>query len=156
MNLNKALIIGRLTKDPEARTTTSGKSVTSMTVATSTVWKDQSGEKKEKTEFHDVVLWGKVGEIAAQYLTKGQEVYIEGQIETRNWEGQDGVKRYKTEIIVGVDGKMQMGSKPKGGGTSGASQAQSAPSKGASKPSQTNKSSAGEDEEEIKIEDIPF
>ncbi|MBD3238285.1 MAG: single-stranded DNA-binding protein [Candidatus Moranbacteria bacterium] len=161
MNVNKAIIIGRLTRDPEARTTPSGKSVTSMAVASTSTWKDESGNKQEKTEFHDVVLWGRVAEVAAQYLVKGQEVYIEGRLETRNWEGKDGVTRYRTEIIVGADGRMQMGSKPQGSGYSSSNQGQD--NKSISKADnskqagkQKKQGEKGDDEEEIKIEDIPF
>ncbi|MBU2025396.1 MAG: single-stranded DNA-binding protein [Patescibacteria group bacterium] len=156
MNVNKAIIVGRLTKDPEARTTTSGKSVTSMTVATSSTWNDQSGQKQEKTEFHNVVLWGKIAEIAAQYLIKGQEVYIEGRIETRNWEGKDGVKRYQTEIIIGgLDGRMQMGSKPQGANYQ---KNNNPPAKKEAKSDSQEKKNDKSDsqDEEIRIEDIPF
>ena len=158
MNVNKAIIVGRLTKDPEARTTTSGKSVTSLSVATSYNWKDEGGNKQEKTEFHDVVLWGKVAEIAAQYLIKGQEVFIEGRLETRNWEGKDGVKRYRTEIVIsGFDGKMQMGSKPQNAsaGTSRPAMNNNRPAPSQAPTNQPSTSNGGGDEE-IRIEDIPF
>ncbi|MBD3299851.1 MAG: single-stranded DNA-binding protein [Candidatus Moranbacteria bacterium] len=156
MNVNKVILVGRLTKDPEARTTPSGKPVTSITVATSSIWKDESGNKQEKTEFHDIVLWGKLAEISAQYLIKGQEVYIEGKLETRNWEGKDGIKRYKTEIILsGLEGKMQMGSKPQGAQNRSSSPQSNNQQKSTSK-TKTNQSKSGQDEEEIKIEDIPF
>ena len=158
MNVNKATVLGRLTKDPEARTTPNGKAVTSLSVATSQNWKDQSGNKQEKTEFHDVVLWGKVAEIAAQYLVKGQEIYLEGRIETRNWEGKDGVRRYKTEIVLsGMDGRMQMGSKPRGasnGNQESSNQANSKTDNNSQK--ETGKKAEVDKDEEIKIEDIPF
>jgi single-strand DNA-binding protein len=163
MNVNKAIIVGRLTKDPEARTTPNGKSVTSLSVATSQNWTNQAGEKQEKTEFHDVVLWGKVAEIAAQYLIKGQEVYLEGRIETRNWEGKDGMRRYKTEIVLsGLDGRMQMGSKPRGGNSNWNQDKNDSQKNVKGKNDTPKKSKSGEsnnsedEEEEIKIEDIPF
>ncbi len=160
MNVNKAIIVGRLTRDPEARTTPNGKSVTSLSVATSQNWTNQAGEKQEKTEFHDVVLWGKVAEIAAQYLIKGQEVYLEGRLETRDWEGKDGVRRYKTEIVLsGIDGRMQMGSKPRGSGNWNQDADKNQKDAGAkSSPSKKSEGSDNSDdkEEEIKIEDIPF
>jgi len=155
MNVNKAIIVGRLTKDPEVRTTSGGKTVTNLSIATSQSWNDDSGKKQEKTEFHDVVLWGRVAEIAAQYLVKGQEVYIEGSIQTRNWEGKDGVKRYKTEIVLsGFDGKMQMGSRPQGAPRRDAGR----PINTAPKPAANNPNAGPESEreEEIRIEDIPF
>lgn len=159
MNVNKAIIVGRLTRDPEVRTTSTGKTVTNLSVATSRTWNDEGGTRQEKAEFHDVVLWGKVAEIAAQYLVKGQEVYIEGSIQTRNWEGKDGVKRYKTEIVVsGFDGKMQMGAKPGAGGSSGGQrQSFNRPAASGGKPPASNAAAADADrEEEIRIEDIPF
>lgn len=100
MDLNKVMIIGRLTRDPELRTTTNGANVASFSVATSFNWTDQSGQKKEQTEFHNVVAWRKLGEIVGQYLKKGSQVYIEGRLSTRSWEGQDGKKNYRTEIVA--------------------------------------------------------
>ena len=159
MNVNKAIIVGRLTRDPEVRTTSTGKTVTNLSVATSRTWNDEGGTRQEKAEFHDVVLWGKVAEIAAQYLVKGQEVYIEGSIQTRNWEGKDGVKRYKTEIVVsGFDGNMQMGAKPGTGGSSGTGrQSFNRPAaSGGKSPAANTPASDADREEEIRIEDIPF
>ncbi len=100
MDLNKAMIIGRLTRDPEGRTTPNGQTVTSFSVATNFTWTDSSGQKQEKVEFHNIVAWRKLAEICNQYLSKGKRVYIEGRIQTRDWTGQDGVKRYRTEIIA--------------------------------------------------------
>ncbi|MFH1405541.1 MAG: single-stranded DNA-binding protein [Patescibacteria group bacterium] len=99
-SLNRATIIGNLTRDPETKQIPSGQTVSTFGVATNRAWKDPSGNKQEQTEFHDVVAWGKLAEICQQYLTKGKKVYVEGRLQTRNWEGQDGVKRYKTEIII--------------------------------------------------------
>ena len=100
MNLNKAMIIGNLTRDPEIRTTPTGQTVASFGVATNRVWTDQSGQKQERVEFHNVVAWGKLAEICGQYLRKGAKVYIEGRLQTNDWVGQDGVKRYKTQIVA--------------------------------------------------------
>lgn len=100
MNLNKAMIIGNLTRDPEVRTTPQGTSVASFSVATNFVWTDQSGQKQEKAEYHNVVAWRKLAEIIGQYLKKGSKIYIEGRLQTRDWTGQDGVKRYRTEIVA--------------------------------------------------------
>lgn len=99
MDLNKAMIIGRVTKTPELRSTPSGQNVTTFNVATNRSYTDSSGQKQEKVEFHSVVAWGKLAEICSQYLTKGRRVYIEGRIQTRDWVGQDGLRRYSTEII---------------------------------------------------------
>ena len=99
-SLNKAMIVGNLTRDPELKYTPSGRPVCSFGVATNRRWKDPDGNQKEEVEFHDVVAWGKLAEIISQFLKKGNKIYIEGRIRTRNWEGQDGVKRYRTEIIA--------------------------------------------------------
>src|SRR5210317_85441 len=100
MDLNKAMIIGRLTRDPELRTTPSGSSVASFSLATNLVWTDQQGQKQERVEYHNIVAWRKLADICGQYLRKGSKIYIEGRLQTRDWEGQDGVKRYRTEIIA--------------------------------------------------------
>jgi single-strand DNA-binding protein len=139
MDLNRATILGRLTRDPEVRTTPNGKSVASMTVVTNMTWSDQSGNKQEKAEFHNCVLWGKLGEIAGQYLTKGRRVYVEGRVETRSWDAQDGTKKYRTEIIAK---EMIMLDGPRGDSSNNAS-AGPAPS-------------APVADDEIKVEDIPF
>lgn len=140
MNLNKALIIGNLTRDPEVRTTTGGANVASFGVATSRRWKDKtSGEPKEQTEFHNLVAWGRLSEIVAQYLKKGSKVYVEGRLQTRSWEDQTGTKKYRTEIIAE---NLIMLDRP---GTSG-SAAPAAPPASPTAP----------EEEEINVEDIPF
>ena len=111
MNLNKVFIIGNLTRDPELRTLPSGAAVVSFGVATNRTWKSPDGEKKEDTQFHNVVLFGRQGEIANQYLSKGSSVLIEGRLSTRTWEAQDGSKRSKTEI---VGERMQLGTRKSG------------------------------------------
>jgi len=100
MNLNKAFIVGNLTRDPELKSLPSGNSVVNFGVATNRVWTDQSGQKKEEAQFHNVVAFGKQAESINQYLKKGSMVLIEGRIQTRNWEAQDGSKRSRTEIIA--------------------------------------------------------
>lgn len=100
MNLNKAMIIGNLTRDPEMRNTPSGAQVASFSVATSLVWTDQSGQKQQKSEFHNIVAWRKLAEICGQYLRKGAKVYVEGRLQTTEWTGQDNIKRYRTEIVL--------------------------------------------------------
>lgn len=100
MNLNKAFIIGNLTRDPELKTLPSGTPVATFGIATNRTWKNQSGEKQEETQFHNIVAFGRQAEIAGQYLKKGSMTMIEGRIQTRNWEAQDGTKRYRTEIVT--------------------------------------------------------
>ena len=98
--VNKAIIVGNLGRDPEVRTTPSGQPVANFSVATTRKWKDRDGNRQEKTEWHDIVCWGRQAEIAGQYLTKGKQVYIEGRLETRSWEDKThGDKRYRTEIV---------------------------------------------------------
>ena len=99
--INKVILIGRLGSDPEVRYTPSGVAVANFSVATSEEWKDKdSGEKKERTEWHRIVAWRKLGEICGEYLSKGKQVYVEGRIQTRSWEDRDGNKKYTTEIIA--------------------------------------------------------
>ena len=100
MSVNKAILVGRLGRDPETRYTSGGQAVCNFTLATDSSYKDRSGERQKKTEWHRIVLWGKLAEIAQQYLKKGQLVYIEGRIQTREWEDKrDGQKRTTTEIV---------------------------------------------------------
>jgi len=98
--INKAILIGRLGKDPEVRYTQDGAMVASFTLATNRQWKNKNGEKVQETEWHNIVVFGKLAEICGNYLAKGLLVYIEGRIRTRSWEGKDGGKRYTTEIIA--------------------------------------------------------
>ncbi|MBI2045903.1 MAG: single-stranded DNA-binding protein [Parcubacteria group bacterium] len=152
MYLNKVFIFGNLTRDPELRSLPSGNAVASFGVATNRVWKDQQGNKQEGTEFHNVVVFGKQAEIVSQYLKKGSSVLVEGRIQTRSWDGQDGVKKYKTEIVAE---RIQFGPRTGGSGFSGASQGggnggKGSPAKSAEMPS------IEYPEEDIKPEDIPF
>ncbi|MBI2003674.1 MAG: single-stranded DNA-binding protein [Parcubacteria group bacterium] len=110
MNLNKVYLIGRLASDPEFRTTPGGQEVATLRMVTNRVWNDRaSGQRNESSEFHTVVVWGRLAQIANQYLNKGSLTMIEGRLQTRSWEGQDGIKRYRTEIVA--EG-LQLGPKP--------------------------------------------
>ena len=109
--INKAILIGRLGKDPEVRYTPDGQMVTSFGLATDEQWKDKQGEKVQKTEWHKIVVFGKLAEICGNYLVKGKLVYLEGKLQTRSWENKDGVKQYTTEIVAN-DMKM-LGDKQK-------------------------------------------
>ena len=99
-DFNQAIIMGNLTRDPELRTTPSGQSVATFAVATNRSWNDPSGERKDSVEYHDVVAWGKLGELVSNYLSKGRKVLVVGRLQTRNWEGQDGAKKQRTEIVA--------------------------------------------------------
>jgi len=177
MNFNRAVIVGNLTRDPEARTLPSGQSAASFGVATNRIWTNQNGEKQEATEFHNVVAFGKLADICSRYLSKGRLVLIEGRLQTRSWQDQDGKKRYRTEIIVD---NMQMGpragfaSQPEGEATSRAPSEQTTPSQeeipvieaeepiGESSPqgekSENSKSEEVKEEnkEEVNVKNIPF
>lgn len=107
--VNKVILVGNLGQDPEVRYMPNGGAVANITLATSESWRDkQTGEQKEKTEWHRVVLFGKLAEVAGEYLRKGSQVYIEGSLQTRKWQDQNGQDRYTTEIVVNVGGTMQM------------------------------------------------
>lgn len=115
MSVNKVILIGRLGKDPETRFMTNGEAVSNATLATSETWKDKSGEKQEKTEWHNLVFYRRLAEIAGEYLKKGSQIYVEGRIQTRKYQTKEGQDRYITEIIVN---EMQMlGSKTGGTGS---------------------------------------
>ena len=157
MYLNKALIVGNLTRDPELRALPSGMQVASLSVATNRVWKDKDGSKQESTDFHNVVVFGRQAETSAQYLKKGQQVMIEGRIQTRSWDDKtSGEKKYRTEIVAE---RVQFGSKAggMGGGASGANAGDSeAPSKGGKASAASAVDTIEYPSEDINPEDIPF
>lgn len=148
MNLNKVFILGNLTRDPEVRTTPSGAQVANFSIATNRVWYNQAKEKNQETEFHNIVVWGRLAEIASQYLTKGKMVLIEGRIRTRSWQAQDGTKKYRTEIIAE---NMQMGPKTTGSGPGMRSEPQEDTQ---SAPPEESPVSSGS--EEIGSDEVPF
>ncbi len=122
--VNKVILVGNLGQDPEVRYMPNGGAVANITLATSESWRDkQTGETKEKTEWHRVVLFGKLAEVAGEYLRKGSQVYIEGALQTRKWQDQSGQERYTTEVVVNVGGTMQMLGGRQGGGAGAAAPA---------------------------------
>lgn len=125
--VNKVILVGNIGQDPEVRYLPNGGAVANITLATSESWRDKAtGEMKEQTEWHRVVLFGKLAEVASEYLRKGSQVYIEGQLRTRKWTDQSGVEKYTTEVLVNVGGTMQMlGGKQVEGKPAGSSQQQS-------------------------------
>jgi single-strand DNA-binding protein len=162
MNVNKVILVGRLTRDPETRTTSTGQTVVTIGLATSHRWNDKSGQKQEKTEFHTIILWGRIAEISAQYLTKGQEAYFEGRLQTRAYTGKDGIERRVTEIVAE---NMQMGSRPMGQGHGGGyarPESSSTPRQSEAKAPSASVDddiptiNLDDEKEEIKIEDVPF
>jgi single-strand DNA-binding protein len=152
MNLNKAILIGNLTRDPESRTLPSGQAVSNFGLATNRVWFDaNTKEKKQQVEFHNIVAFGKLAEICNQYLKKGTLAMIEGRIQTRSWQDQSGVTKYRTEVVAE---KMQMGPK-----SSGSQQAVPKEASETGAPVEQLEEIQIEEEtpaEEIKSEDIPF
>jgi len=156
--VNKVILVGNLGQDPEIRYMPNGGAVANLTLATSESWRDkQTGENKEITEWHRVVIFGKLAEIAGEYLKKGSQVYIEGQLKTRKWE-KDGVERYSTEVNVGINGTMQMlggkkqegGSQQQGGNNNGWGQPQQpthsgTPGNGQNRPPANQQQSGGYD-----------
>jgi single-strand DNA-binding protein len=139
MNLNKAMLIGNITRDPESRTTPNGQTVCSFGLATNRIWKDKNtGERKSQADFHNIVAWGRLAETCSQYLKKGSKVYIEGRLQTRSWDDPSGVKKYRTEIVC--QNMIMLDTK---GATT-------------SKSAEELPQEAAPAEEEINVEDIPF
>jgi single-strand DNA-binding protein len=141
MNYNRVILIGRLTANPELKTTPAGKSVATFRLATNRVWTDQQGKKNEATEFHNIVLWGRSAEVVKQFATKGSELMVEGRIMTRTWEDKEGARRYTTEI---VGENIQLGGRPAGAGKSGEGD------------DGAGEAATSADKEEMKPEDLPF
>lgn len=151
MNYNKVILVGRLTRDPENKVLPSGQSLTSFGMATDRFFTDKTGQKQQQTEFHNIVLFGKLADIAVQYMNKGSLVLIEGRLQTRSWQDQNGVKKYRTEIIAE---RLQLGPR------SARSVSQEAgPARNESKQNEQNGQEdipVIEEEQEINIKDIPF
>lgn len=155
MYINKALIYGNLTRDPEMKALPSGASVTSFAVATNRTWKDKNGVKQESVNYHNVVAFGKLAELVHQYLKKGSPIFIEGRIQTRSWDDKDGKKQYRTEIVAE---NFQFG--PKSSGASSAPTAgvsgSPAPAKGKATAREEELQTIEYPEEDINPDDIPF
>src|SRR3989339_114266 len=145
MYLNKAILIGNLTRDPELRSLPSGIKVCTFSLATNRVWKDKAGARQESTDYHNVVVFGRQAETVAQYMKKGSSILVEGRMQTRSWDDKtSGEKKYRTEIVAD---RTQFGPKGGGGGT---------PVAGASKASAEETDAIEYPEEDINPEDIPF
>lgn len=147
-SLNRAQIIGNLTRDPEIRTLPSGQSVASFAVATNRRWKDKDGNLKEDTQYHEITVWGRLAELASTMLTKGKKVYVEGRLQTSSWEGQDGSKRNRTEIVA--ENFIPLSPRSDSGTLS--------PAPGADESSSPKSKSPTKEESptEINLDDIPF
>ncbi len=156
-DLNKVMLIGNLTRDPEIKTIPSGQNVASFAIATNRSWNDANGELQTAVEYTDVVAWGKLSEIVGQILKKGRRTYVEGRLQTRNWEGQDGVRRYKTEIIASDIIVLDRPRTPGFESDNSSNQTVNTPiEKSEPTPVATTANVAKETSGEIDIEDIPF
>tara|TARA_Y100000310_G_scaffold345762_1_gene469557 strand:+ start:8327 stop:8776 length:450 start_codon:yes stop_codon:yes gene_type:complete len=149
MNLNRVIIVGNAVDAPEARTTSSGQQVATLRVATNRIWKDTQGQRQKATEFHSVVLWGRLAEIASQYLQKGSLVLIEGRLQTRSWEDSSGTKKYRTEIVAEA---MQLGPR-RGDEQTPPAQKESSP---ATDSAEQGEIPVIEEDKDIDVKDIPF
>ncbi len=156
MSLNRVQLIGNVTKDPEVRQIPGGTTVATFSIATNFSWKDASGQRQDKAEFHNLVAWRKLGEICAQYVRKGSKIFAEGRIQTRDWEGQDGAKRTRVEIVL--DNMIMLDKKT--GAPSGESSYGSEAPREHSGVKNSDSAPSGQQapdlEEEISIEDLPF
>lgn len=162
MNLNKVFLVGRLTRDPETRTLPSGQPVANFGLATDRYFTDKSGQKQQQTEFHNIVMFGRLAEIATQYLTKGSLTLIEGRLQTRNWQDPSGNKRYRTEIIAE---RMQLGPRTASFQTAPPSQNQAQKEtpkeeipiiEEGDSPPKPSENKLDDNEQEISVKDIPF
>jgi single-strand DNA-binding protein len=159
MSVNKVILVGRLGQNPEVRYTPSGAAVANFSVATNDAWTDKSGQKQEKTEWHKVVVWGKLAELCNQYLTKGRQVYLEGRLQTRQWQDKDGQTKYTTEVqaqtvqFLGGQGAERGAGASAGGADYGAPQSQNF---GGAAPATSRGGSFGAEEPSFTEEDIPF
>lgn len=153
-SLNRAMIIGNLTRDPELRYTPGGQPVASFAIATNRRWTTQQGETQDATEFHEIVAWGKLGELAQQILSKGKRAYVEGRLQTRNWDAPDGAKRQRTEIIA----ENIIALSPREGmGEMGGAQTEAKSAPKTTKKTDTNKDNEPATQEgEIDLSDLPF
>jgi len=152
MNLNKVIIVGRLTADPELRTTASGTHVVSFSMATNRNWTDKDGERKEDTEFHNIVAWGRQADVVSQFSKKGSMLMVEGRLQTRSWETKDNQTRRTTEIIAE---RIQLGPRPGGGGAP--TESNVSPKKEENKDKEESPMPVIDlDSDDIKPEDLPF
>jgi single-strand DNA-binding protein len=155
-DFNQAIVMGNLTRDVELRTTPGGQSVASFAVATNRSWNDPSGERKDSVEYHDIVAWGKLGELAANYLSKGRKVLVVGRLQTRSWEGQDGGKRQRTEIVATDINFVDRMSDGVADTSSGETQPVAADTKKADSKKKEDVVIEDMGEGEINLDDIPF
>ncbi len=151
MFFNKAIIIGNVTRDPEMKALPSGAKVTQLSIATNRVWKDANGAKKEQSDFHNIVVFGRQAETVAQYVKKGSMLMVEGRIQTRSWDGADGKKNYRTEIVAD---RVQFG--PRSGATSGGTTVAGSNDPQSNAPSNKEEDTIDYPMEDINSEDIPF
>lgn len=157
MSLNRVQLIGNITRDPELRQIPGGSTVASFSIATNFVWTDSSGQKQEKVEFHNITAWRKLAEICGQYLHKGSKVFVEGRLQTRDWEAEDGTKKYRTEIVA--DNMIMLDRKGASSGDEMPAYGAQASHAGIGKKADASapvENAAPASEEEVTIDDLPF
>ena len=155
MNVNKVMLIGNLTRDPEVRSMPSGQPVANFGIATNRVWRDQEGQKQQQADFHNVVAFGKLAETISQYMKKGNMIYVEGRLTTRNWDAPDGAKKSRTEIIAET---VQFGPRP-GGAQSGSYSQESGTGntpRQTQQPAQEDVATVEYPEDDVNPNEIPF
>ena len=165
MSLNRVQLIGNLTRDPEAKQIPGGQMVASFGIATNQVWTDNNGQKQQKVEYHNVTAWRKLAEICSSYLKKGSKVFVEGKLQTRSWEGEDGVKRYRTEIVIDnmimLDKKGEVDANFPGANSAAANDDRMAGGIASAKTSEKKDAKAtlaavGVENSEVSLDDLPF
>jgi single-strand DNA-binding protein len=156
MDLNRAQLIGNVTRDPELRTTPTGQTVCSFGIATNSQWTDAQGQKQQRAEFHNIVAWGKLAEICGQYLVKGKKIYVEGRLQTREWEAQDGAKRNRTEIVLDNMIMLDRGPADHAARSTQHATSTSTPTEPTVAPLPSDSIDKAVGEQEIRVEDIPF
>lgn len=153
-SLNRSQLIGNVVREPEVRQTSGGQVVANFSVATNRSWKDASGVRQDSADFHNVVVWGKLAEIVQQYVSKGRKIYVEGRMQTRSWEGEDGQKRYRTEVVAENIILLDRNGSPSD--EAGNSYSQSFDREANSAPVKSAAPVAQPQEEEVALDDLPF
>ncbi len=155
-SLNRSQLIGNVTRDPEVRQTSTGQVVASFSIATNRVWTDKMGQRQEKADFHNVVVWGRLAEICQQYVKKGRKIYVEGRMQTRDWEGEDGVRRYRTEVVVENMILLDRSGMPTGENRNFQTSSAAPSAEQVSSPQPKTPSVPSDKEEEMSLDDLPF
>lgn len=161
-SFNQVILVGNMARDPELRSTQTGRSVASFAVATNRTWQDQNGETQEQADFHNIVAWEKLAELADQYLSKGRRVMVVGRLQTRSWDGEDGKKNYKTEIVASELNFLDRPGDDNSSGSTASESSKESSSKESSSKSDKNKDAKKDDvkiedlDDEVDLSEVPF